>query len=102
MVHLPLAPLRERDGDILLLARAFLGMHGARYRKPHLAFTAAAEHRLQDWHWPGNVRELRNMLEQVVLMAEGDDLRTAARTLPRSPGRRRQVPARRRTIRQTN
>jgi DNA-binding NtrC family response regulator len=72
MVHLPLAPLREREGDILLLARAFLAMHGARYRKPQLHFTPAAEQKLQAWHWPGNVRELRNMLEQTVLMAQGD------------------------------
>jgi DNA-binding NtrC family response regulator len=70
MVHLPLAPLRERDGDVLVLARAFLAMHGARYRKPNLCFTPAAEQKLQAWHWPGNVRELRNMLEQVVLMAQ--------------------------------
>jgi DNA-binding NtrC family response regulator len=47
-------------------------MHGARYRKPQLAFTPAAEQKLQAWHWPGNVRELRNMLEQAVLMAQGD------------------------------
>jgi DNA-binding NtrC family response regulator len=72
MVHLPLPPLRERDGDVLVLARAFLAMHGARYRKPHLGFTPEAEQRLQAWHWPGNVRELRNMLEQVVLMAQDD------------------------------
>jgi DNA-binding NtrC family response regulator len=72
MVHLPLSALREREGDILLLARAFLAMHGARYRKPQLAFAPAAEQKLQAWHWPGNVRELRNMLEQAVLMAQGD------------------------------
>jgi DNA-binding NtrC family response regulator len=72
MVHLPLAPLREREGDILVLARAFLAMHGARYRKPQLFFTPAAEQKLQAWHWPGNVRELRNMLEQTVLMAQAD------------------------------
>jgi len=70
MVHLPLPALREREGDVLVLARAFLAMHGARYRKPHLCFTPAAERKLQAWHWPGNVRELRNMLEQVVLMAQ--------------------------------
>jgi DNA-binding NtrC family response regulator len=72
MVQLPLPPLRERDGDILVLARAFLAMHGARYRKPQLYFTVPAEQKLQAWHWPGNVRELRNMLEQVVLMAQDD------------------------------
>jgi DNA-binding NtrC family response regulator len=72
MVHLPLPALRARDGDVLLLANAFLAMHGARYRKPRLYFTPQAEKRLLAWHWPGNVRELRNMLEQIVLMAQGD------------------------------
>jgi two-component system, NtrC family, response regulator AtoC len=75
MVHLPLPPLRARDGDIMLLANAFLATHGARYRKPMLHFTPQAEKRLLGWHWPGNVRELRNMLEQIVLMAEGDAIR---------------------------
>jgi two-component system response regulator AtoC len=74
MVQMPLPALRERDGDILLLAHAFLATHGARYRKPHLVFSPAAEDRLQAWHWPGNVRELRNMLEQVVLMAQDDTI----------------------------
>jgi DNA-binding NtrC family response regulator len=85
MVHLPLPPLRERDGDILLLARAFLAMHGARYRKPRLHFTSAAERKLLGWHWPGNVRELRNMLEQVVLMALGEALAPDELLFPGAP-----------------
>jgi DNA-binding NtrC family response regulator len=74
-VHLALPPLRARDGDIMLLANAFLATHGTRYRKPTLHFTPQAEKRLLAWHWPGNVRELRNMLEQIVLMAEGNAIR---------------------------
>jgi DNA-binding NtrC family response regulator len=85
MVHLPLPPLRERDGDIRLLARAFLAMHGARYRKPDLYFTGEAEQKLLAWHWPGNVRELRNMLEQIVLMAEDDAITAAELLLPALP-----------------
>jgi DNA-binding NtrC family response regulator len=85
MVHLPLPPLRDRDGDIRLLARAFLAMHGARYRKPGLYFTREAEQKLLDWHWPGNVRELRNMLEQIVLMAQDDAITAAELLLPAAP-----------------
>ncbi len=72
MVHLTIPPLRARTDDILLLANAFLAMHGARYRKRKLFFTADARQALLDWHWPGNVRELRNMLEQVAVMAQRD------------------------------
>ena len=82
MVQLPLPPLRVRTGDIVLLAKAFLAMHGARYRKPRLFLTAAAEQALLDWHWPGNVRELRNMLEQVALMAQQDAIEPEALALP--------------------
>ncbi len=82
MVQLSVPPLRERDGDILLLARAFLAMHGARYRKPHLFLTQASQQVLCDWHWPGNVRELRNMLEQIALMAQQDAITPAELLLP--------------------
>lgn len=82
MVQLPLPPLRERAGDILLLARAFLEKHGARYRKRHLFLTEEAQQMLLDWHWPGNVRELRNMLEQIALMAQCDEITAEDLLLP--------------------
>ncbi|MDE3737293.1 MULTISPECIES: sigma-54 dependent transcriptional regulator [Pseudomonas] len=63
--------LYARGDDILLLARHFLKQHGKRYGKPGLQFTSEAEHLLQSYSWPGNVRELRNMLEQTVLLAQG-------------------------------
>jgi two-component system, NtrC family, response regulator AtoC len=83
MMHLSLPPLRARDGDILPLAQAFLAMHGARYRKPDLYFSPDAEQRLLSWHWPGNVRELRNMLEQIVLMAQGNAITADEILFPR-------------------
>ncbi|MDH4585402.1 sigma-54-dependent Fis family transcriptional regulator [Pseudomonas sp. BN415] len=63
--------LYARGDDILLLARHFLKQHGKRYGKPGMQFTPEAEHLLQSYSWPGNVRELRNMLEQTVLLAQG-------------------------------
>ncbi len=69
--------LYARGDDILLLARHFLRQHGKRYGKPGLQFSAEAEHLLLGYSWPGNVRELRNMLEQTVLLAQGN-LVTAA------------------------
>ncbi len=72
IVDIRVPPLRERDSDVLLLARHFLQAHGARYRKPGLRFAPDAEAALLKHSWPGNVRELRNMMEQVVLMTTGD------------------------------
>ncbi|WP_330114484.1 sigma-54 dependent transcriptional regulator [Pseudomonas sp. JS3066] len=63
--------LYARGDDILLLARHFLKQHGKRYGKSGLHFSAEAEHLLQSYSWPGNVRELRNMLEQTVLLSQG-------------------------------
>jgi two-component system, NtrC family, response regulator AtoC len=64
-------PLRERGGDILLLARHFLAAHARRYGRPDLRFSVEAEQALARYFWPGNVRELRNMLQQTVLLAQG-------------------------------
>jgi two-component system response regulator AtoC len=91
-VHLAVPPLRARGGDILLLARAFLAMHGARYRKRQLFLTAEAQQALLDWHWPGNVRELRNMLEQITLMAQYDAITPEELLLPALPGHEHGLP----------
>ena len=91
-VCLPVPPLRERGGDTLLLARAFLSMHGARYRKRQLFLTAEAEQALLAWHWPGNVRELQNMLEQIALMARQDAVTRDDLLLPVAPATHAPVP----------
>ena len=86
-------PLRERDGDIVLLAEHFLARiaseHGVEPRR--LADDARAA--LSAYAWPGNVRELANRMERVALL--GDDPLVTARALdlPRSPDPAR--PARR-------
>ena len=72
IVHLNVPPLRERDGDILLLARHFLKVHGSRYGRAGLSFTPAAERLLANHRWSGNVRELRNVIEQAVLLSRGE------------------------------
>jgi two-component system, NtrC family, response regulator AtoC len=66
--------LRDRDDDILFLARHFLTVHKRRYRKPNLEFTRQAEQALREYDWPGNVRELRNVIEQAVLLAASDSI----------------------------
>jgi two-component system, NtrC family, response regulator HupR/HoxA len=65
-----LPPLRERAGDVLLLAREFLRRASAGVgRDPQLGFTPSAEGALQAHRWPGNVRELKNVIDRAVLLA---------------------------------
>lgn len=64
-VHLP--ALRERPGDILPLAAAFLQEAAGRLGKEIHGFSPAVEKRLLDHGWPGNVRHLRNEVERAVI-----------------------------------
>ncbi|MGI9333999.1 MAG: sigma-54-dependent transcriptional regulator [Gammaproteobacteria bacterium] len=70
VVHVDLPRLREREGDVLLLAEEFLRRHEMRYAKSDLSFDPATRQLLAAHHWPGNVRELSNVIEHAVLLAE--------------------------------
>lgn len=74
-IHLP--PLRERSGDIELLANHFLRNYAQRYRKKISGFDAAALQSLREHPWPGNVRELDHAVERAVLLATGPLVRSA-------------------------
>lgn len=67
-IHLP--PLREREGDVRLLAEYFLNRIRADQGKSAQGFTPEALAYLQTYHWPGNIRELENKLRRAVLLAE--------------------------------
>ena len=70
VMSLKLAPLRERRGDILPLARR--AMHGcARPATAALRFSEAAEHKLLQYEWPGNARELANIVQRAAWLAVG-------------------------------
>lgn len=81
VVELALPPLRARGEDIVLLARDFVGQHALRYGRTAPVLTANAERVLLQHAWPGNVRELRNVLEQAVLLCQGDHIDAAHLTL---------------------
>src|SRR5207244_5002784 len=72
-------PLRERPGDILLLAEHFLASYWARHRGAGAAqpqFTEAAARSLRARAWKGNVRELENVVEHMVVLLEpGSEIR---------------------------
>lgn len=67
-------PLREREGDALLLAGRFLDEFARRYRRGTLRFNSQAARAIAAHHWPGNVRELRNVVEQAVLLAVDSEI----------------------------
>jgi DNA-binding NtrC family response regulator len=71
-IKINLPPLRERRGDILLLARVFMEEFNDKYGKKFRGFNTKAQHLLMNHSWPGNVRELRNTIERVILL-ENDD-----------------------------
>ena len=71
-VHLP--PLRERTGDVQLLADHFLKIYSKKYRKPIRNIQSAALKKLNQYSWPGNVRELQHAIERAVIMCEGNTL----------------------------
>lgn len=79
VVQILLPPLRERENDILVLAKFFLQRFAADSNKPGLAFDTDALRALNKHAWPGNVRELENCIRRAVIMAEG--ARVTARDL---------------------
>jgi transcriptional regulator with GAF, ATPase, and Fis domain len=72
VVAIDLPPLRERGGDVLLLAEHFLGDFCKRARRKTPQLTAAARKRLLEHPWPGNVRELRNLMERLAYLSTED------------------------------
>jgi DNA-binding NtrC family response regulator len=74
VVELWLPPLRERPGDVPLLALHFLHQIASEYGKNVNDFTVDALQALVSYRWPANVRELRNAIEGAVALCRGDKL----------------------------
>jgi two-component system response regulator HydG len=67
-------PLRERTEDIPIIATDLVAELAHKYHKPVTAIPAETEKLLVAYQWPGNVRELRNVVEQAILLARGDEI----------------------------
>jgi DNA-binding NtrC family response regulator len=67
-IHLP--PLRDREGDIPILADHFLKIYAKKYKKNVSGFSSAAMKKLLQYAWPGNVRELQHSIERSVILTE--------------------------------
>src|SRR5919198_1147336 len=74
VVEIVIPPLRERMGDIKLLASEFLERFSQQNGKKIAGFDDAAMDWILSYHWPGNVRELKNAVERAVIMARGSTI----------------------------
>ena len=80
VVEIEMPPLRERPGDIPLLAQTFMREFARENDKAVKEFTSETMEALMSYHWPGNVRELRTAIEHAVVLCRGE--RIAVRDLP--------------------
>jgi two-component system response regulator HydG len=80
-----LPPLRERKGDILLLARHFISFYARREGKKIIGLAEHVAKEMVNHPWPGNVRELENLIERSVLMTTGTKIENI--NLSKSPMR---------------
>jgi DNA-binding NtrC family response regulator len=69
-VTINLPPLRDRNGDILLLANHFLGHYCNEYEIDPLDLAPEVKKMITNYGWPGNVRELQNVIQHAALMTE--------------------------------
>jgi Nif-specific regulatory protein len=74
VVSLLMPPLRERKGDIPLLANFFVGKYGRKCRQREMKISKDARARLVGYDWPGNVRELENAIERAVVLSSTDTI----------------------------
>ncbi len=73
-VELHIPPLRERGGDILLLAEYFLKKYARKYQKSIQSISSQTQRKLKQYAWYGNVRELQHAMERAVILSTGDTL----------------------------
>lgn len=74
VIKVDLPPLRERAGDVLLLAQYFLQKFAKNTKKETLSLSESSAEKLMAYDWPGNVRELENCIERAVALARFDQL----------------------------
>jgi two-component system NtrC family response regulator len=70
-VNVRVPALRERNSDVIVLARTFLDKHAKQHHRSLRGFSQEALRAIQVYAWPGNVRELENKINGAVILAEG-------------------------------
>jgi len=74
VISLEVPPLRERAGDIELLADVFLDRFAAELKRDPLRFAARTREIMHGYGWPGNVRQLKNAVERMAVLATSETL----------------------------
>jgi DNA-binding NtrC family response regulator len=74
VVPVTVPALRDRDGDVPLLADHFLRIYCAASKKPLKSMQPEVLETLEDYPWPGNVRELENLIQRLVVMVTGPNI----------------------------
>ena len=69
VISITLPPLRERNEDVLFLARHFLSLYAVKHNQQVPGLSQEDEDLLLAYHWPGNIRELKNVMERAVLLS---------------------------------
>jgi two-component system NtrC family response regulator len=77
VVKIKLPPLRERFGDVPIIAHAILKRFAAENSNEKLRFTPGALRAMDQYHWPGNIRELENRVRRAAIMAEANRITDA-------------------------
>jgi two-component system, NtrC family, response regulator AlgB len=72
VIQIEIPPLRERPGDVIVLAKRLLVFYGRNNHRSFAGFTDDALQAFQRYHWPGNVRELSNVVERIAILCKTD------------------------------
>ena len=73
-MEIVLPALRERTGDVALLAHHFLEKNKRKYQKGRLQFSMEALNAMEKYHWPGNIREIEHIVERAVILSEENEI----------------------------
>ena len=76
VLHIHLPALREREGDVELLAHRFVQRFAPELKSDVRVIAPEALELLKDYHWHGNVRELKNVIQQAIVLANSNDIIT--------------------------
>jgi len=80
-----LPPLRDRDGDIILLAEYFIKKISMEMGKKCASLTKKAQNKLLHYQWPGNIRELLNTMERALILCKNQEITEHEIILPEKP-----------------